>query len=88
MTFFYGCAVVNCSELERSGMGFTSLVYSRINSVRFVSMLNGKEIKITGLAFILINFSRKRFSLCHKHYLEFKLGVLSPLDYFKVNKVF
>lgn len=88
MTLFYGCAVVNCLELEKSALGFSNWVYSRINNVKFVSMLNGKEIKITGLVFILINFSRKQFSLCHKHYLEFKLGVLSPLDYLKVNKIF
>jgi hypothetical protein len=88
MPFFYGCAVVNCLGFGKSSKGITHWVYPLINSVRFVSILNGKKIKVTGLTFIRVNFSRKRFSLCHSHYLEFRLGVLSPLDYLKVNKVF
>jgi hypothetical protein len=63
-------------------------VYPLINNASFVSRVNGKKIRITGLAFIKINFSRKRFFLCHSHYLEFKLGVFTPLDYLKINKVF
>lgn len=77
--------MVNCFESENSDIQTTRRIYQRVSGISLVSMFYSKEIKITGFTSILINLNRKRFSLCRKHYVEFELGVFSPLDCCKLN---
>jgi hypothetical protein len=86
--FVKGCPIVQCLKSENSRVHYARRIYSQVISIRLISAFNSKKIRIIGFISIVIHLNRKRFSLCSKHSMEFRLGIFSPLDYSKVNKVF
>ena len=86
-TFVESCFVVNCLKFKNSRVHSISRVYDSVNSIKLMSIFNSKEIRIVRFTSVVIHFNRKRFSLCSKHYIEFKLGIFSSLNYSKLNKV-
>lgn len=81
------CFVLHCLKFKNSRVHSIFQVYNPVNNIKLMSIFNRKEIKITGFTSVVIHLNRKRFSLCSKHYMEFKLGTFSSLNYFKLNKV-
>jgi hypothetical protein len=83
------CSVVHCSKLEKRRIYSICRLYQEINnSIKLISLFSRMQIKIIGFNSIVIHINRKRFYVCSKHYIEFKLGTFSFLDYLKLNKVF
>ena len=85
--FVESCFVVHCLKLKNRRVHSIHRVYDSVNNLKLMSILNSKEIKIVGFTSVVIHFNRKRFSLCSKHHMEFKLGMFSSLNYVKLNKV-
>ena len=81
------CFVVHCLKFKNTRVHSICRAYDSVNSIKLMSIFNSKEIRIVQFTSVVIHLNRKRFSLCSKHYTEFKLGIFSPLDYFKLNKV-
>lgn len=81
------CIVVNCLKPTNSRVHSICRVYDSVNSIQLMSIFNKKEIIIAGFTSVIIHFNRKRLSFCFKHYMEFKLGVFSSLNYLRLNKV-
>lgn len=86
-SFVESCFVVHCLKLKNSRVHSISRVYASVTSIKLRSIFNSKEIIFVRFTSVVIHINRKRFSLCSKHYLEFKLGIFSSLDYLKLNKV-
>jgi hypothetical protein len=83
------CSVAHCLKLEKRRIYSICGLYQEINnSITLLSLLSRTQIKIIGFNSIVIHINRKRFYICSKHYIEFKLGMFSSLDYLKLNKVF
>jgi Type II intron maturase len=87
IAFVESCFVVHCLKIKNSRAYSICRVYDSVNSIKLMSIFNSKEIKIAGFTSVVIHLNRKRFSLCSKHYMEFKLGMFSSLNYVKLNKV-
>lgn len=85
--FVENCFVVHCLKFTNSRVHYISRVYDSVKSIKLMSIFNSKEIRIVRFTSVVIHLNRKRFSLCSKHYIEFKLGIFSSLNYFKLNKV-
>jgi hypothetical protein len=87
IVFVESCFVSNCLKLRNSRVHSTCRMYDSVNSTQLTSIFHRKEIIIAGFTSVVIHLNRKRFFLCSKHYMEFKLGVFSSLHYFKLDKV-
>ena len=87
IAFAESCFVAHCLKFENRRVHSIRRVYNSVNSIKLMSILNGKYIRIAGFIPVVIHLNRKRFPLCSKHYMEFKLGRFSSLNYFKLNKV-
>lgn len=85
--FVESCFVVNCLKLKNSRVHSVCHAYDSVNSIKLMSIFNSKKIRITRFTSVVIHMNRKRFFLCSKHYMEFKLGMFSSLNYFKLNKI-
>ena len=87
IAFVESCFVVHCLKLKNSRVHSICRLYDSVNSIKLMSLYISKKIKIVGFTSVVIHINRKRLSLCSKHYMEFKLGMFSSLNYSKLNKV-